>query len=141
MYAIRSYYDTDKADGTRTDVIDNLNVDCRYIKVNGTARNLTYGYSIWEFEVYPPVTPVLTSLSLLPSTSNITLGQNKQLTVSGLDQLENPIELTNATTWDVDGTGASVDANGLFSSTAKGLFTVTATNTSLTKTATIDVLV
>lgn len=131
---------TNKAAGTRTDVIDNLNIDCRYIKVNGTARNLTYGYSIWEFEVYPPVTPVLTSLSLIPATSVITLGQTQQLTVGGLDQLGNPFTLTNTTVWSVDGTGASVDANGLFSSTAKGLYTVTATNTSLSKSVTVDVL-
>lgn len=131
---------TDKAAGSRTDIIDNLNINCRYIKMNGTARNLTYGYSIWEFEVYPPVAPVLTSLSITPAKSSIKLGETKQLTVTGLDQLENPFELTAATNWSVDGTGATVDANGLFSSTQKGLFTVTATNSDITKTATVDVL-
>ena len=131
---------TGKAAGARTDVVDNLNVSCRYIKINGTARNLTYGYSIWEFEIYPPVTPVLTSLTLTPASSSIVLGNSQQLTVGGLDQLGNVIALSNTTSWTVDGTGASVDANGLFSSTSKGLFTVTATNSDLTKTATIDVL-
>lgn len=131
---------TGKAAGARTDVVDNLNVNCRYIKINGTARNLTYGYSIWEFEIYPPVVPVLTSLTLTPATSSVVLGNSQQLTVGGLDQIGNVIALTNTTTWSVDGTGASVDANGLFSSTAKGLFTVTATNSDLTKTATVDVL-
>lgn len=131
---------TDKAAGARTDVIDNLNINCRYIKVNGTARNLTYGYSIWEFEVYPPVTPELTSLTVTPSISVIKLGQTQQLTVGGLDQLGNSFPLTNPTSWGVDGTGASVNSSGLFSSTQKGLFTVTATNSSLTKTATVEVL-
>ena len=131
---------TGKAAGARTDVVDNLNVNCRYIKINGTARNLTYGYSIWEFEIYPPVVPVLTSLTLTPATSSVVLGNSQQLTVGGLDQIGNVIALTNTTSWSVDGTGASVDANGLFSSTAKGLFTVTATNSDLTKTATVDVL-
>ena len=41
---------TDKPAGGRTDVIDGLNVNCRYIKMNGTARNLTYGYSIWSLK-------------------------------------------------------------------------------------------
>ena len=131
---------TGKAAGARTDVVDNLNVNCRYIKINGTARNLTYGYSIWAFEIYPPVVPVLTSLTLTPATSSVVLGNSQQLTVGGLDQIGNVIALTNTTSWSVDGTGASVDANGLFSSTAKGLFTVTATNSDLTKTATVDVL-
>lgn len=131
---------TDKPAGGRTDVIDGLNVNCRYIKMNGTARNLTYGYSIWEFEVYTQVAPVLTSLTVTPANSSIKLGETQQLTVGGLDQLGNPFTLTNATQWSVDGSGASVDANGLFSSTQKGLFTVTATNTELTQTAKVEVL-
>ena len=130
----------DKPAGGRTDVIDGLNVNCRYIKMNGTARNLTYGYSIWEFEVYPQVAPVLTSLTVTPANSSIKLGETQQLTVGGLDQLGNPFTLTNTTQWSVDGSGASVDANGLFSSTQKGLFTVTATNTELTQTAKVEVL-
>lgn len=131
---------TDKPTGGRTDVIDGLSVNCRYIKMNGTVRNLTYGYSIWEFEVYPQVTPVLTSLTVTPASSSIKLGETQQLTVGGLDQLSNPFTLTNTTQWSVDGSGASVDANGLFSSTQKGLFTVTATNTELTKTAKVEVM-
>ncbi|MBN2764954.1 MAG: discoidin domain-containing protein [Paludibacteraceae bacterium] len=131
---------TDKPGGSRTDVIDGLNVNCRYIKMNGTARNLTYGYSIWEFEVYPQVTPVLTSLTVTPASSSIKIGETQQLAVGGLDQLGNPFTLTTVTQWSVDGSGASVDANGLFSSTQKGLFTVTATNTELTQTAKVEVL-
>ncbi len=131
---------TNMAAGARTDLINGLNIDCRYIKFQGVTRQLPYGYSIWEFEVYPAVTPVLTSLSLTPASSGILLGQTQQLTVGGLDQLGNLFTLTNPTVWTVDGTGASVDANGSFSSTAKGLFTVTATNSEISKTATVDVL-
>ena len=131
---------TNKPEGGRTDVIDGLNVDCRYIKMNGTARNLIYGYSIWEFEVYPQVAPILTSLTLSPASSSIKLGETQQLTVGGFDQLGNPFTLTNATQWSVDGSGASVDTNGFFSSTQKGLFTVTATNTEITQTAKVEVL-
>mgnify|MGYP003601991277 FL=1 len=75
---------TGKAAGARTDVVDNLNVNCRYIKINGTARNLTYGYSIWEFEIYPPVVPVLTSLTLTPATSSVVLGNSLHFSVCGL---------------------------------------------------------
>lgn len=131
---------TGKAAGTRTDAINNLNVTCRYIKMLGTARNLTYGYSIWEFEVYPPVTPVLTSLTITPANTTVIAGNTKQLTVGGLDQLGNPIALTNATSWSVDGTGASIDASGLLSTTTIGFYTVTATNSSISKTTTVDVL-
>lgn len=126
--------------GNRIDIVGSLNIDCRYIKLQGVARQLPYGYSIYEFEVYPAVVPVLTSLALTPATSSIVLGETKQLAVNGLDQIGNPIAFTNTTAWSVDGTGASIDANGLFTSTQKGLYTVTATNTSISKTATIDVL-
>lgn len=128
------------AAGARTDLISGLNIDCQYIKFQGVTRQLPYGYSIYEFEVFPAVTPVLTSLTVTPATSSILLGATKQLAVGGLDQLGNAYTLTNATSWTVDGTGASVDASGLFSSTSKGFYTVTATNSSISKTATVDVL-
>ena len=131
---------TGLAAGNRTDLISGLNIDCRYIKMQGVTRQLPYGYAMFEFEVYPAVTPALTSLSVTPTTSSILLGATKQLTCTGLDQLGNAIAFTNTTTWSVDGTGASVDATGLFSSTSKGFYTVTATNTSISKTATIEVL-
>jgi len=128
------------ATGARTDLINGLNVDCQYIKFQGVTRQLPYGYSIYEFEVYPAVVPVLTSLAVTPAASTILLGATKQLAVAGLDQLGNAFALTGTTSWSVDGTGASVDATGLFSSTKKGLFTVTATNSGISKTATVDVL-
>lgn len=131
---------SNKAAGTRTDIIDNVGVTCRYIKMNGTARNLVYGYSIWEFEVYPPVVPVLTSLVISPANSSVALGSTQQLTVSGLDQLGNPIALTNSSSWSVDGVGASITSEGLFSSTTKALYTVTVSNSSISKTTTIDVI-
>lgn len=131
---------TNMAAGNRTDLISGLNVDCRYVRMQGVTRQLPYGYNIWEFEVYPAVTPVLTSLTVTPATPSITLGNTQQFTVAGLDQLGNAIALTNTTTWSVTGTGTAINSSGLFSSTSKGVFTVTALNTSISKTATIEVL-
>ncbi|MFL9843377.1 discoidin domain-containing protein [Flavobacterium rhizosphaerae] len=42
---------TDMPAGARTDVINDINAEYRYLQMHGTARNLTYGYSIWEFHV------------------------------------------------------------------------------------------
>lgn len=131
---------TNMAANNRTDIISGLNVDCQYIKMQGVTRQLPYGYSIYEFEVYPAYTPVLTSLSLTPATSTAQIGVSKQLTVNGLDQLGNAITLTNATTWSVDGSGATVDATGLFTGFSKGLYTITATNSGISKTATVEIL-
>lgn len=42
---------TNMPSGNRTDLIDNLNANYRYIRMNGTARSTQWGYSIYEFEV------------------------------------------------------------------------------------------
>lgn len=130
---------TNMASEPRTDIVNGLNIDCRYIKMNGTARNLTYGYSIWEFEVYPNETPVLTSLIVSPQTTFTSSGVSKQFSVSGLDQFGNAITLTNTTDWSVDNANATIDSDGLFSSTTKGNYTVTATNSGISKSTTIEV--
>jgi hypothetical protein len=43
---------TNMAAGARTDDMAGLSGSYRYIRMYGTARNLAYGYSIWEFQVY-----------------------------------------------------------------------------------------
>jgi len=42
---------TNMATGNRTDEINDINANYRYLRVEGTARNLTYGYSIFEFDI------------------------------------------------------------------------------------------
>ncbi|ACU60275.1 glycosyl hydrolase [Chitinophaga pinensis] len=42
---------TNMPTGNRTDIIDNLNGNYRYIRMDGTARNTQWGYSIYELEV------------------------------------------------------------------------------------------
>lgn len=49
------YSTTTGADGHRWDEIALNSVEARYIKIHGTERNLTYGYSIWEVEAYEAV--------------------------------------------------------------------------------------
>lgn len=46
------YTVSDAAAADRWDNITLSNVEAKYIKVNCTVRNLAYGYSIWEVEVY-----------------------------------------------------------------------------------------
>jgi hypothetical protein len=45
-------YSTTSGDGGFDEI--NLNVSARYVRMNGTARATTYGYSLWEFGVYKP---------------------------------------------------------------------------------------
>jgi hypothetical protein len=45
-------YSTTSGDGGFDEI--NLNVSARYVRMNGTERATTYGYSLWEFGVYKP---------------------------------------------------------------------------------------
>jgi hypothetical protein len=133
-------YKAGMAEGARADIIGGLDLNYRYIKMTGTARNLAYGYSIFEFEVYGISAPFLSSITISPSTATILAGQTQSFTAQGLDQVGNPFTLTNTTTWSVTGNGCSIDADGLLSTTTPSTCVVTATNSTLTKTATVDVL-
>jgi endoglucanase Acf2 len=42
---------TNMAEGNRTDAIEDINAEYRYLKMDGTVRNTQYGYSIYEFQV------------------------------------------------------------------------------------------
>jgi hypothetical protein len=131
---------TNMAGGNRIDDISNLFISCRYIKVNGTARNLTYGYSIWEFEVFSPEDPVLTSLSISGGDVIVYSGQKVSLNIAGFDQFNNPFDLINQTFFSVNGSGATIDNNGNFISNQKGYYTITATNSGVSKTTSVEVL-
>jgi hypothetical protein len=43
---------TNKAAGARVDNLTGLSGTGRYVRMNGTTRTTTYGYSLWSFEVY-----------------------------------------------------------------------------------------
>lgn len=130
----------DMPEGARVDTIQDLNLNFRYIKMTGTERTTGWGYSIWEFEVFPAITPELTSIDVTPVNPSIIIGSSQQFIAKGKDQIGNDFVLTNPTEWSVNESGASIDDNGLFTATSKGLFTITATNSGITDSTTIEVL-
>lgn len=128
------------AAGNRTDVITGLNTSCRYIMMQGVTRQLPYAYHIFEFEIFPAVAPTLATLSITPANSTISLGASQQLTANGFDIIGNPFTLTEATTWSVSGTGATISATGLFEATSKGKYLITATNDGVSANTSIEVV-
>ena len=44
-------YQQNMAYGARIDVVEDINAEYRYIKMDGITRTTVYGYSIWEFNV------------------------------------------------------------------------------------------
>ncbi|MEW7292450.1 family 16 glycosylhydrolase [Aquimarina sp. 2304DJ70-9] len=79
--------------------------------------------------------PVLSSIVLTPSATQITLGTTQQFSAQGYDQNGDPISA--AYTWTTN--GGSIDTNGLYTSSSVGGFSITATSGSISGTATIKV--
>ena len=103
--------------------------DARYVRMSGTARGTSYGYSLYEFEVYGPTDPsVLDSVSVSPATVAVVNGGTQTFTATGLDQYGAAYPTT--VDWTVSGGGTIDPVSGLFTATTVGgPFTVTATST------------
>jgi endoglucanase Acf2 len=88
----------------------------RYVRMYGTTRGSTFGYSLWEFEVYGTLitttTPTLSNILVTPSNSQIKDNGNIQLSAQGYDQNGNTIAITP--TWQILGTAGTVSASGLY---------------------------
>jgi hypothetical protein len=83
-------------------------------------------------------TPVLTTITLLPATTNLSIGSTIQLNATGLDQNDNPIDaIINYTT--SNSSIATVDANGLVTAVDLGSITITATSEDISATSIIIV--
>ncbi|MGC8802479.1 MAG: discoidin domain-containing protein, partial [Bacteroidales bacterium] len=126
--------------GNRIDTLKSINATYRYLKINGTARNLNYGYSIWEIEVFQVSVPVLSGLKVSPSNVTAKAGDTVTFTAIGLDQNNDPYPLADSTVWTVNDTNAVVDSEGRFVAIKPGFFTVTATNGTFTDNAQIEAL-
>lgn len=129
---------TDMAPGERTDAIPVASISCRYIKWQGVERQMPYGYSIFEFEVYAPVQPELTKLNITPKTAIIDIDEAFQFNVTGEDQVGSPFALVEETVWSVS--GGTIDQNGLFTSSNSGYFEVEAVNDGVTASAVVEVV-
>ena len=130
---------SDMATGNRLDVIKGLSVNSRYIKMQGVQRQLGYGYAIYEFQVFAPYTPQLTTVVAKPNTSPVNIGFPCQLMASGLDQVGEEFPLTNNTIWSVSANGTSITSSGIFTSTHAGYFQVTATNNGISGNTYVEV--
>ncbi|MEQ9306213.1 MAG: carbohydrate-binding protein, partial [Marinoscillum sp.] len=79
--------------------------------------------------------PVLTTITVSPASATITEGNTQQFTAQGFDQNGDPM----STSFNWSATGGSIDGNGLFSGSATGNFTVTASSGGVQGTASIAV--
>lgn len=85
--------------------------------------------------------PVLTTITVAPSSASVQTGGTQQFTATGLDQFNQPVSPQPTFTWSVSGGGTINPSSGLFTAgaTAGGPFTVTATSGSVSGTASVTV--
>jgi hypothetical protein len=84
--------------------------------------------------------PVLTTITVSPSSASVQTNGTQQFAATGKDQFGKPMSPQPAFTWSVSG-GGSIGTSGLFTagSTTGGPFTVTASSGSVTGTASVTV--
>lgn len=106
----------------------------RYVKIDCTQRYTNYGYGIYEVQVYGNQiyqgTPVLTSIQITPDPANVQSGATRQFTAKGLDQFG--FDIPASVQWSA--TSGTITSEGLFTASANGTFSVTATSGSVQKT-------
>jgi hypothetical protein len=93
-------YNTTTGDGASDD-ITLTPVAARYVRLNGTARGTTYGYSLYEFEVYGTTQAARMALSVYPNPAREIIGVNIQGTVGQAN-----IKIVNTATGQVSHTSA-----------------------------------
>ncbi len=88
--------------------------------------------------IYTIYTPVLTSITVSPSTATIAKGSTQTFTAQPKDQFGNPISAT--ITWNSSNPSVgTITSDGLFTALAAGSTTITASNGSVSGTATVIV--
>ena len=110
-----------------TERID-VNQSARYVRMYGKQRGTTYGYSLYEFEVYgvAPMgtTPTLFGIDMSPHSGTLKEGQSVQLQVIGYDQFGNTMTV-NPIYSILSGTG-TITQQGVFTPTKYGTAVVQA---------------
>lgn len=87
----------------------------------------------------PPV-PVLTSITVTPSSASVLVGATQQFTAMALDQFGVALSPQPAVTWSTgDASKASVNASGLATGVAVGSVTITASSGSVSKAVNLTV--
>src|SRR5712692_9711688 len=99
--------------------------DCTFFYTNEYLKG--YGSFNWSTQIasfkFPSCTsgpPVLTSITVSPSSASVATGGTQQFTATGLDQFGNPMSPQPTFTWSVNGSGNTISSSGLFTAGSTG---------------------
>jgi hypothetical protein len=88
-----------------------------------------------------PPTPVLTSISVTPTSTTVHAPKTQQFSATGIDQFGNALNPQPTFSWSVSG-GGTISATGLFTASGPaGTYTVTASSVGISGTASVKVTV
>ena len=136
LQARRPAYTETAGDGGTDDLTLKAGSYGRYVWMTGTVRGTkTYGYSLYEMEVYglPHQDPALKSLVVTPNFSTVATGKNVTFAAAGFDQFGNASAASP--TWTAS--GGTISSTGVFTAAAAGSYTITATAGGVNSSATI----
>ena len=103
-----------------------INANYRYVQFKGIERGTVWGYSFFEFGVYNIVgDPVLTTLNLTASGTQVEIGKSLNLTLAASDELGAPYTVNNVQ-YVLSNPSVGTVANGVFTGTAVGETTIKA---------------
>lgn len=97
----------------------------------------------WNFnwlQFVPAADHQVNSMSVQPDSARILVGETLQLKAIGRDQDSNFIMVFPAPTWTVSGSGAHVNADGVFSSDTTGVYKVITSSGALSDSSIVNVL-
>ena len=110
-----------------------------YLKATGSF-NWSTRIASFKFPSCTTAAPVLTTITVAPSSASVQTGATQQFTATGRDQFGQLMSPQPTFSWEVSG-GGTIDSAGLFTagSIAGGPFNVTATSGSVNGTASVTV--
>src|SRR5712692_3863443 len=90
-----------------------------YLKFDGSF-NWSTRIASFKFPSCASAPPVLTSITVSPSSASVATGGTQQFTATGLDQFGNPMSPQPTFTWSVNGSGNTISSSGLFTAGSTG---------------------
>ncbi len=86
------------------------------------------------------VTPVLTTINVVPSKAAVVTGNTQAFAISALDQFKDPIIPASVTWTSSNTTVGAIDPNGVFTASLPGTTTITSTSGTVSGTAAVTVI-
>ena len=131
----RLAYAENAGDGNVDDLTLPAGTAGRYVWLTGIRRGSSYGYSLYEIQVFglPHQDPALKSIIVTPNFTTVATGKSVAFRAAGFDQFGNAAAIAPAWT----ASGGSISSAGAFTASAAGTYVITASSSGVSGTASL----